>query len=318
MPPALIGDIGATNARFALLENGKPQAVKVLHVDDFPTLRAAIDSYLADAAPSAAPRRAALAVAGPVTGDRFSLTNNHWSFSIEELKGGLGLDRLELVNDFAALALAAPRFGPQDRRQVGDGNAVSDAPIAVIGPGTGLGVASVVPARCDGKTRWVPLPGEGGHATLPTVGEREMAIVEFLYGSGYDHVSAERLVCGEGLVNLCRAIAALDGKRSEDLTPPDVTDRAAHGDAVAHEAVAIFCAMLGTVAGNLALTVGARGGVYVAGGIVPKLGQIFDRSDFRRRFVSKGRMQRYVETIPTFVVTNELPAFIGLAAALEA
>lgn len=313
---ALIGDIGATNARFALARRGVAEAVDILKVADYPSLRDAIEAYLAKQAASGAkrPTRGALAVAGPVTGDVVSLTNHPWSFSIDGLRADLGFERLEAINDFVAVALAAPRLTGADFRQIGPGRAVPGTPIGIIGPGTGLGVSTIVPVEDCGRPRWQPIAGEGGHATLPTVTPREAAVVEWMRRSGLAHVSAERLLCGAGIAESYAALCALDGVDGAKLEPAEVTRRAQAGsDPHAMEAIAMFCALLGTVAGNLALTVGARGGVYIAGGIVPKLGALFDRSAFRARFTGKGRMTGFVEPIPSFVITNELPAFIGLA-----
>jgi glucokinase len=316
MLPALVGDIGATNARFALLQDGEPTHIKVLPVADHPSLGDAIMTYLHDAsvADVPRPRRGAVAVAGPVTGDYLSFTNHPWSFSIAALTRDIAFDHLDVVNDFVAQAMAAPRLGADRRRQVGPGVPVDGTAIAIIGPGTGLGVSIVVPVKAPTATHWIALPGEGGHVTLPTVTPRERAIVELLRHAGRDHVSAETLICGAGLSTLHSSLSVLNGKAKTALEPAEVTGRAIHGgDPVASEAVAIFCALLGTIAGNLALTAGSRGGVFIAGGIVPKLGEIFDTSEFRARFVAKGRMRTFLEPIPTYVVTETYPAFLGLA-----
>lgn len=317
MSAALIGDIGATNARFAVLRDGEPEATKVLQVAAFPSLGDAIQAYLS-ALPAAGlpmPDRAALAVAGPVTGDMLSFTNHPWSFSISELKQRFGFHRLDVLNDFVALALAVPHLGETGRRQIGSGEPAEGAPIGIIGPGTGLGVSILVPVQGGGKTHWIPIASEGGHVTLPSVTAREAAIVDALHAAGRTHVSAETLICGQGLVTLYETLAIVDGATSDDLKPADVTRRALEGrDPRATEAVAIFCALLGTVAGNLALTGGTRGGVFIAGGIVPRLGELFDQSDFRERFLAKGRMRSFLEPIPTYLITQELAAFPGLAA----
>ncbi|HTJ63911.1 MAG TPA: glucokinase [Alphaproteobacteria bacterium] len=320
MTPALIGDIGATNARFALLENDEPTHIAVLPVADHPSLRDAIQAFLkqTEGAGLPRPRRGALAVAGPVTGDYLSFTNHPWSFSIAALTRDIAFDYLKVVNDFVAQAMAAPRIGADRRRQVGSGTPVDGVPIAIIGPGTGLGVSIVVPVKGNAGNRWVPLAGEGGHATLPAVTDRERALIELLYRSGRKHVSAETFICGAGLSLLHSSLSTLNGVGKTELNPPEVTDRALKGtDPVAVEAVAIFCALLGTVAGNLALTAGSRGGLFIAGGIVPKLGGLFDKSDFRERFVAKGRMRTFLEPIPTYVITEQYPAFLGLAELLR-
>lgn len=320
MELALIGDIGATNARFAVLQDGVPTSIKVLPVASYASLRDAIEAYFQglDQADLRRPSIGAVAVAGPVTGDYLSFTNHPWSFSISGLAKDLKLKHLDVINDFVAVALAVPRIGPDARRQVGTGESVAGAPVGIIGPGSGLGVSIVVPVEEKGHTHWVPLSGEGGHVTLSPVTDREVALVAWLHRTGRAHVSAETLICGKGLTTLHAGLSALDGIAPSHLEPADVSRRAISGeDPIAVEAVEIFCALLGTVAGNLALTAGARGGVYIAGGIVPKMGEFFDHSQFRPRFVAKGRMRTYLEPIATYVITEAFPAFLGLAELVE-
>jgi glucokinase len=321
MESALIGDIGATNARFAVLQDGIPTSIKILPVASHASLQDAIAAYFdgLDKADLLRPKIGALAVAGPVTGDYLSFTNHPWSFSISGLAKDAGLTHLDVINDFVAVALAVPRIGPTARRQVGPGSSVAGAPVGIIGPGSGLGVSIVVPVdEKDGSTRWVPLSGEGGHVTLSPVTEREIALVAWLHRTGRSHVSAETLICGRGLTTLHGGLSALDGVSPTHLEPADVARGAISGtDPIAVEAVEIFCALLGTVAGNLALTAGARGGIFIAGGIVPKMGEFFDHSQFRPRFVAKGRMRTFLEPIATYVVTEEFPAFLGLAELVE-
>lgn len=313
--PALVADLGATNARFALVDKAGVHDPVILLCADFPGLREAAEHYLAEVRPAQRPRQAAVDVAGPVTGDQVSLTNHPWSFSIAGLRGELGLDRLEVVNDFMAVALAVPHLGQKDLVQVGGGAPVSGFPIGIIGAGTGLGVSGLV----QGPAGWTPIAGEGGHVTMPAVTEREAAVI-FEVQRRHEHVSAERLLSGMGLGNLYGAVTALEGLANPPARDPAAISQAALDGSDPHcvEAVAMFCAMLGTVAGNLALTLGARGGVYIAGGIVPKLGDFFLRSAFRERFEAKGRLRPYLEPMPTYVVTNPFPAFIGLRAILDA
>jgi len=233
-------------------------------------------------------------------------------FSILALKERFGFDRLEVINDFTALALALPRLTLEDRLAVGGGIAMADAPIGVLGPGTGLGVSGLVPC----ESGWVALAGEGGHATMAPATDRESVVLDRLRRH-FDHVSAERVLSGPGLVNLYTTLASIDGVPAKRYTPAQIADLGIRvEDPLCAETTAMFCSMLGTMAGNLALTLGARGGVYIGGGIVPRLGHAFVLSPFRQRFEAKGRFQPYLAAIPTFVVTHPLPAFLGCAALL--
>jgi len=309
----LVGDIGGTNARFGLVSpDGALLHSSVLADADYPGIAEAIDAYLAERGGLPRPRRGALAIASPVGGDEVRMTNHPWTFSISGLQKRLGFQRLEVLNDFTAQALALPHLKDGDRTVVGGGEALAGTPIGVLGPGSGLGVSGLIPM---GK-RWVPLTGEGGHATMAPITERESAVLGALRRH-LDHVSAERVLSGPGLVNLYGALAALDGVPAQQYTAAQITDaEIGGGDALCHEATEMFCAMLGTVAGNLALTLGAKGGVYIGGGIVPRLGERFGASLFRERFEAKGRLRAYLAAIPTYVVTHKLPAFLGCAAAL--
>ena len=308
--PTLLADIGGTNARFALAAADGISAFQVLKAGDYPGIEAAIRAYLDRTAPDTAPRAAAFAIASPVAGDHIQLTNRGWSFSIKKLQRALGLEALRVVNDFAAIALAVPRLAPDEVEQIGGGTAVAGAPVAIIGPGTGLGMSALVWDRGNA----VPVSTEGGHATMPAVDERQDAVIAQLRRR-FGHVSAERCLSGPGLVNIYTALA---GQDAAELTPADVTDRALSGsDALCVDALNMFCAMLGTVAGDLALSLGALGGVYIAGGIVPRLGPFFAASDFRARFEAKGRFTQYNAAIPTRVITADQPAFTGLTALLE-
>ena len=316
MAGRLLADIGGTNARFALQSGTtRPRAVRVLKTRDFPDLATAVESYLAaEIGGTGTPRRAAFAVASPVLGDSVEMTNNSWSFSIAALGRRLKLDELRVINDFAAVARAVPALGAGDILGIGGGSPIEGAPIAVLGPGTGLGVSALVPAGGD----WIPLATEGGHVTLAAADEREDTVIATMRRS-FGHVSAERALSGAGLLNLYAALAALEAAPLEKLEPDQVTERGLAGtDPLCFEAISMFCAMLGTVAGNLALSLGALGGVYIGGGIVPKLGTFFAESTFRARFEDKGRFRDYTAAIPTTVITRELPAFLGLAALLDA
>jgi glucokinase len=257
-------------------------------------------------------REGAIAIASAITGDRVAMTNHPWSFSVQELKARFAFDRFEVINDFTALALALPRLAPEDRQPVGGGSAVAGTPLGVLGPGSGLGVSGLVPS---GKG-WIALTGEGGHATMAPATDREGAVLDRMR-QHFDHVSAERALSGPGLVNLYDTLAVIDSVPAKGYTAAQITDLAIRAeDPLCVETTTMFCAMLGTMAGDLALTLGARGGVYIGGGIVPKLGQTFLDSPFRERFEAKGRLRSYLEPIPTFLVTHPLPAFLGCAALL--
>jgi glucokinase len=309
----LVGDIGGTHARFGLVSpDGKVLHSRTLADEEYPTIEAALTAFLNERGSLPMPHRGAIAIASPITGDRVSMTNHPWRFSIRELGNRFGFERFEVINDFTALALALPRLQPEDRFPVGGGDPVAGMPIGVIGPGTGLGVSGLVPS----KGGWIALTGEGGHATMAPATDRESAVLDRMR-QHFDHVSAERILSGPGLVNLYNTLAQLDGVPAREYTAPQITDLALSAeDPLCVATLGMFCAMLGTMAGNLALTLGARGGVYIGGGIVPRLGQIFIDSPFRERFEAKGRFHTYLETIPTFVVTHPLPAFLGCAALL--
>jgi len=322
--PILVADIGATNARFGLIDGRVIREVRILRCAEYPSLEAAASAYLAavglaetgaGAVPAARPRRGAFAVAGPVTGDHVAMTNLVWEFSTGRVRDALGLEGLAVINDFTAVALSVPRLDADDLRQVGEGAPKPGGVVAVLGPGSGLGVSGLIPGP-DG--RWSALAGEGGHVTMAPISDRESAVLG-QHRKRLNHVSDERVLSGPGLVNLYEALSILDGREPGALTPAQVTESAiAAGNPHCVEAVEMFCAMLGTVAGNLALTLGAHGGVYIAGGVVPKLGPLFAHSRFRKRFVEKGRMDDFLAPIPTYVVTHELPAFLGLAEAAGA
>lgn len=315
--PRLIADIGGTHARFAW-QTAAGSALAdfdVLPSVAHPSLLEAILRYLQKHA-KRSPRWCAIAIANPVLGDRVQMTNHHWSFSIAELRSELGLDRLVVINDFTALALALPALGAADLHQVGPGSAAADAALGLIGPGTGLGVSGLLPA--PGGLGWVPISGEGGHVTLPANDDLEERVIALLR-KRYGHVSAERAVSGPGLANLHAALCELAQEPAPALSAAQITAHAvARTDARSMEAVDLFFALLGSVAGNLALSLGARGGLYIGGGVVPRLGALIDGSRFRASFESKGRFHAYLRDIPTYVIRcAESPALLGAARSLE-
>ncbi len=320
--PWLVADIGGTNARFGIVaEPGAAvEDVRVLPVASYVDPAAAVRAYLEARADRAAPRSAALALATAVGGDRVALTNGAWGFSQAELKRELGLEALICLNDFEAQALSLPRLRPHQLRPWGlppssvEGAAVGTV-MAVIGPGTGLGVGGVV--RAPG--RWIALPGEGGHVTLAPGDDFESAVLAQARRE-FPHVSAERLLSGIGLPVLCRAVAAVQGQCGDvaALSTEQIVAYGLSGDVPACvRTLELFCALLGGFAGNVGLTLGARGGVFIGGGIVPRLGESFFRSSFRTRFEAKGRFQPYLADIPTVLITDTLAALAGAAQALE-
>ncbi len=310
----LVGDIGATNARFALVNGrGVLSHGADLLCASHDTIAEAIETYLAGIE-SAAIASAILAVATTPGFDRVAFTNNAWAFSIRELRQRLAVEDLQVINDFHANALALPHLGASDVQKIGGGEVVPGAPMGVVGPGSGLGVGSAISA---GST-YHAVPGEGGHVTMAPADAHESAVLDVLR-QRFGHVSAERVLSGPGLVNLYRALCEVDGKAPADLSAEQITEAGAAGTCgYASEAVAMFSAMLGTVAADLALTIGARGGIYIAGGIVPKLGEAFARSRFRSRFEDKGRFSGWLAEVPTFVITRRHAALLGAASLLRA
>lgn len=313
----LLADVGGTNARFAWQDHAHAPLthVRVLPGADYPTLQAAMRAYI-DGVGQGEPAEAAIAIANPITGDAVRMTNHHWAFSQAAVRAEFGLRRLCLLNDFTALALALPDLTPEQLRQVGGQTAVADAPKALIGAGTGLGVSGLLP---NGQGGWVPVQGEGGHVTLPAETVRERVLMDGLM-SRYGHPSSERLLSGQGLLDAFEILCSADGAAVSGIDSPAAVTEAAlqarHPQAV--EALALFCALLGSCAGNLALTLGARGGVYIGGGIVPRLGGALDASAFRARFEAKGRFSAYLHDIPVWVIiTDPSPALLGAARALN-
>ncbi|MDH3241334.1 MAG: glucokinase [Alphaproteobacteria bacterium] len=311
----LLADIGGTHARFALQRRGRqPGRFRMMETGAYPGLVPALKAYLGHW-PGLRPEAAAFAVAAPLTGDRVRFTNAAWSFSRSALAGRTGIARVHVLNDFEALAWALPGLGGKDLAKIGRGRTQAGAPQAVFGPGTGLGVACFVPEAAGGP---LVLATEGGHATLAAGTDREAAILAGLRRR-FGHVSAERALSGPGLANLYGALAALDGGDRAKAPAPAAIARAARAgrDAVAVEACAMFSALLGQVAGDLALQFGARGGVHVAGGVIKGLGAAFDRRLFRRRFEAKGRYKDWLAAVPSYLITHPRPAMAGLARFLE-
>ena len=312
----LLGDVGGTNARFALSRKGlEYDAVQVLPGEDFDGLEAAIRHYLKQQ--DATVESAVIGIATAVTGDRVEMTNSPWQFSIEEMKRSLGLKDLLVLNDFTALAWSLAHLPPDELPQFGGGEPSPDAPRALIGPGTGLGVSGLVP---DSQGGFTALAGEGGHAAFAPTSELELD----LWRAGtqaFGRVSVERLVSGPGLSFIYKTLSERAGEQPQDLEPADISQRALapdRPDERCREALDTFLGILGSTAGDLALTLGARGGVYIGGGIVPRLTDHLPHSPFRQRFDDKGRFDDYMKAIPVYVIQSEQPALVGAVAYLEA
>ncbi len=323
--PWLVADIGGSNARFGWVDqpDGDVRYVQTLTVAEFASPIEASQRYLQQLQTQlgdaySAPRCAAFAVATAVGQDQISFTNSHWSFSQATVKAALQLDTFITLNDFEALALSLPRLKPHQIRA----HAGSPEPrgcMSVIGPGTGLGVGSVMQTRHG----WVAIPGEGGHASLAATDAFEAEVLAQVRQE-YHHVSAERVLSGIGLPALYRGVAKVMRADILDLSTEAIVERGLrahldlpHPDPVCTQTLETFCALLGSFAGSVALIVGARGGVYIGGGIVPRLGDFFFQSRFREKFEAKGRLRGYLAHIPSALITDTLAALSGAALAIE-
>lgn len=319
--PLVVADIGGTNARFGWVERAGQGADHVLTLPtaEFAGPGEAMQRYLDQLPPEiqrgarAQGLRAGWALATAVEGDRIEMTNNHWRFSCRDEAHRLSLQALEVFNDFEALACALPHLGPTQWRSWDAKAPRLHGPLAVVGPGTGLGVAGVVPTAAG----WVALPGEGGHMTLAAHDDFEAELLA-LARRQWPHVSGERFLSGIGLPLLHECVCRVLGLAHQPLTAQDVISQGLQGSVPAHRTLQVFCAMLGGYAGNVALTLGARGGVFIGGGLVPRLGDFFFASAFRERFEHKGRFSAYLQDIPTVVITDTLAALQGVSAAMAA
>ncbi|TPG88012.1 glucokinase [Pseudomonas caspiana] len=314
MKLALVGDIGGTNARFALWKNQQLESIQVLATADHASPEEAIALYLSGLglAPGSI-GSVCLSVAGPVSGDEFKFTNNHWRLSRKGFCKTLQVDQLLLVNDFSAMALGMTRLQPGEFRVVCEGTPEPLRPAVVIGPGTGLGVGTLLDL---GEGRFAALPGEGGHVDLPLSSPRETQLWQHIFNE-IGHVSAETALSGSGLPRVYRAICAVDGHEPVLETPEAITAAGLAGDPIALEVLEQFCCWLGRVAGNNVLTTGARGGVYIVGGVIPRFADFFIESGFARCFADKGCMSDYFKGIPVWLVTAPYSGLMGAGVALE-
>ena len=311
----LVGDIGATHARFALLQSdGQTLShALTLSTQSFADLAQALRAYL-DETGTDLPAHACIAIANPVDGDCLRMTNTQWSFSIEQTRQCMGLNSLRMLNDWEAMALVVPSLLPNELTHLGGGLAVQDAPRGLIGAGTGLGVSSLVRSPCG---QWLPIAGEGGHVTLSPGNADEADLLSVLWRR-WPHISAERVISGMGLENLHTALAEMSGLKVPARQAAEISRLALdRQDALCEKAVETLCTLLGRVAGNLALTLGARGGIYIGGGVMQHLRAYLPYSGFRQAFEDKGRFSEYLQRIPTWLIEAEDPGLRGAALGLK-
>jgi glucokinase len=304
----LLADVGGTNVRFAVLGQAGLGAITHMAVNDYQNFADGVAAFMALQPNSIAIRHALFGVAGVVEDGRCALTNNAWVVDTAELRRRFGFAGSHIVNDFEAVAWSLPLLAASNLRLIGGGLAKPGTPMAVLGPGTGLGVAGYIP----GKEGGVVARSEGGHTTMPSGSPFEDAIFDQLRQK-FGHVSAERVLSGSGLENLYHAIGLLKSVNVQERDAAAITRAGIAGScAVSRAALDTFCALLGEFAGNFALSFDAQGGLFIGGGIAPHLRDYLPQSQFRPRFNAKGRMSRYLEAIPAYLILHEDPAFIGL------
>jgi glucokinase len=310
----LVGDIGGTNARFALVDfdGADPQLIEPTSYkgEDYDTAEDAIEHYLAKMGLKHA-EHAVVAVAGPIEHGTVHFTNSDWKLSEDSLRRAGGFRSARLINDFTAQALAAPRLAPKDLRQIGPLPTSGEGDLAILGPGTGFGAAGMV--RRHGVE--TPLTTEGGHIAFAPTDDTEIEILRVLI-KRFGRCSIERLLSGPGMEDLHVILGGVEGRQVEELTAKQITEHGVAGDSCCKATIDRFCGILGSSAGDLALALGARGGVFIAGGIAPRIVDLLDQGPFRARFEAKGRLGDYVKAIPTHVVMNPHTALIGAAVAM--
>jgi glucokinase len=310
---SVVVDLGGTNIRLAVCEpkTGELSQLSEFACTEFGSLEQALVQYFVTLQDEV--KYLCIGIACPVEGDQITMTNLSWAFSKQALKEKLKLTSLYVINDYTAISLALPFLSGEEKIQIGGGDAQSDGVTAVFGPGTGLGVSHIIkPAD-----KWVSLDGEGGHVSF-TANTREQADILFLLQEQFGHVSAERILSGQGLVNLYQSLCSLSGQPAEFAQPKDVSKAALNDSCViARRALQVFCQVMGGFAGNLALNLACTGGVYIAGGIVPRFIDFFQSSEFRSFFEEKGRFKEYLSSIPTFVITHDNPGLLGASVYLR-
>ena len=309
----LIADVGGTNIRLALvdLNTGNISHIKKYLCADYPEITDVIQLYLAPVEQNVSD--ACIAIACPTDEDLIQMTNHAWSFSKSEVKELLGFERFDVINDYTAISLSIPALKEEQKIKIGGGQAEQGKPIAVYGPGTGLGVAHLI-NHCD---TWISLPGEGGHVSFAPQNLQETHVLTHLQAK-YGHVSVERILSGPGLVNLYQAIAQYQGVSPQPYEAPDITANALEKKCtICQETLSQFCRIMGSFGGNLALTMSTYGGVYIAGGIIPRFIEYFSKSEFRTQFEAKGRFNHLIQRVPVYVITEEQPGLLGASVHLR-
>ena len=317
MYPYLVADIGGTNARFAVVTGKHGGRYQLQHItklngSEYSSFSEALAAYLQGLG-MACPKNACVAIAGPIEGGKVAMTNLPWTFTREGLAKEFNLDNIELLNDFAALAVATSELEAEHTQAIKSGTAEPKGNKGILGPGTGLGVAGLTHTG----EAWQPIPSEGGHVNLAPATPLECELIAAgikLHG----HVSAETFISGPGLVNLYTALAEVRGEPAVHQQPQDISAAAlGDKDSLSRESLTLFCSFLGGLSGNLALTYGAKGGVYLAGGILPRFVDFLCNSEFVSRFASKGVMSHYLSDVPVYLIHYEYCAFLGAAAWLD-
>lgn len=311
----LVADIGGTNIRIGIFNQDESvHSLKVFQCGKYESLSAVLQTYIDETDLGNASINACLAIACPVENDLVSMTNLPWEFSKTELKETLKLNKLLMINDYTAIAHAVPYLSDDQKVKIGGGEVVANKPISICGPGTGLGVANVIP---QSEGQWEALGGEGGHVDFAPTDELETQILSYLF-TKYQHVSYEQLLSGLGIEQIYQALKYIENVELPELSAKEISEKALNGQCeLCKRSLAKFCQILGSFAGNLSLTLASFGGVYIAGGIVPRFIDFIKASEFRSRFVSKGRFEQFNRNIPTFVITESQPGILGASAYLR-
>ncbi|WP_371189817.1 glucokinase [Thalassotalea ponticola] len=309
----VVADIGGTNLRVGtVLENGDITDLTLYQCEQHPSLQAVLEAYFSSHDIDSSKVNACLAIACPVDQDLIKMTNLPWQFSKSELKADLKLNRLYVINDYTAIAWAVPFLSDQQKVKIGGGQSLDKHPIAICGPGTGLGVANVI----WGNDQWISVGGEGGHADFAAVDETEIEILRFLQNK-YPRVSYEQVLSGLGIEQIYQALCHMKGVDAEAFKAADISARALENRCdICLQALNQFCKTLGSFAGNMALTTAAFGGVYIAGGIAPRFIEFIQNSEFRERFEAKNRFTEFNKGIATYVITEAQPGVLGASAYL--